>query len=194
MAFVPEDGTGLTDANGYVTVAFVDTYMSDRGRKDWTGGGTKKEQAIVRATDYIDKRFGKRFRGTRRNKQQGLEWPRLDAFDNDDFLLNGPDDVPRQLQKATAEYAVRALPLVGVAPDVDLAPDAGEDTPAGDLTAISEKVDVIEVSKEYSDGGAAQRGTQSATVSDTNIPEYPAADLWLAELLKPENVRRVARA
>ena len=210
MAFLAEDGTGLEGANSYVDVAFVDTYQGDRGRTDWGEATTPdKQAALIRATDYIEYRFGRKFRGTRQSQSQGLEWPRISAFDNDDFLYNGPlDDVPRQLQKATAEYALIALRQGELAPNPPLptgdepidgsAPTDTEST-SGIVTASREKVGPIEEEKKYADltsAGTKQAGgrvSQSADVSDFNIPEYPKADLWIAELTENPNSRRLAR-
>jgi len=94
MAFVVETGNGDPTANAYADVAYVDTYHSDRGHVLWTGSNSVKQACIIRATDYIDKRFGKKFRGTRLQKSQSLEWPRLGAFDDDGFLLNDLDLIP----------------------------------------------------------------------------------------------------
>lgn len=37
MAFVVEDGSGIANANAYITVAYADEYFSDRGNADWAG-------------------------------------------------------------------------------------------------------------------------------------------------------------
>jgi hypothetical protein len=189
MAFTVEDGTGLTTANAYVSVEFCNTYHSERGHSGWSGSSTSKQRAIVRATDYVDKRFGRRFRGYRTSGDQALEWPRYDAFDEDRQTLSGTyDAVPRQLQKAVAEYALRALALIA-GTDADLAPDSGEST--GDVIEESVTVGPISESKRYA--SAQSRAAQSSVVSDSKIPEYPAADLWVEELLIPSSVRRIRR-
>ena len=129
MAFTPETGSGDEDANAYIDVAFADEHHADRGNTAWTDFTTaQRESGIIRASDYVDKRFGVRFVGIRKNKRQGLEWPRLDAFDLDNFLYSGVDAVPRNLKKAVAEYALRTL-ICGV-----LAPDPNLPVPKQDLT------------------------------------------------------------
>lgn len=211
MPFTPETGQGLEDANAYISVAFADTYHSDRGHVSWTALSTaKKEQCIVRATDYIDKRFGRRFRGSRRSQRQALEWPRLDAFDDDRFLLSEADEIPRALSKACAEYALRAALLGELAPDPPLpvpVQDLGVNSPAtppsgdivtGQVSSKAVKVGPIEEKTAYqtaSEVASRTRNKQAMgfTVSDFNIPEYPAADLLLEELLKTNAQRRLAR-
>lgn len=210
MAFVVEDGDGLELANAYVAVAFVDTYHEDRGRTDWAGFSTAiKEDSIVRATDYIEWRFGTKFRGTRRGQSQGLEWPRISAFDNDDFLYNNPlDAVPRQLQKATAEYALIAARQGELAPNPPLptgdetldgtASTATENT-SGIVTAKRERVGPLEEETKYADltsAGSSQAGgrtAQSFMNSDFYLPEYPRADGWIRELIDNPNSRRLLR-
>lgn len=175
MAFTVEDGTGLAAANAYISAAFADTYFLDRGNATWAAVATSalKEEAIVRATDYLDKRFGIRFKGVKQSSDQGLEWPRAGAVDNDGYVF---DDVPRNLEKATAEYALRAL-------SATLAPDNSN---AG-VKITRKKVGPIETESELS---TPSSGT---LVAPSSIPEYPEADLWVQELLKAGTERRTVR-
>jgi hypothetical protein len=174
MAFTAEDGTGLALANAYVTEAFADAYFVDRGNATWAAASTgDKETAIVRATDYIDKRFGLKFKGVKQSSDQGLEWPRAGAVDQDGYVF---DDVPRNLEKATAEYAVRGLSAV-------LAPD---NTNAG-VKITKKKVGPIETEQELS---TPSSGT---LVSPASLKEYPEADLWIQELLTDSNNRTTVR-
>lgn len=176
MAFTPEDGTGVVGANAYITVAFADTYHADRNQHTWADlNDDEKEGFLVRASDYIDKRFGRQFRGFRQTKEQGLEWPRLDAFDDDDYVL---DLVPSQLEKATAEYALRAIDNDQLAPDNT---DTGVDS-------TFTKIGPIEIEDTIKKSGG------SSIVASTSIVDYPEADLWLSELLIPSNSRDLSRA
>lgn len=212
MAFLVEDGSGVPVANSYITEAYADTYHSDRGNTAWSDfTSPEQEAALIRASEYIDKRFGRRFRGLRKTKDQGLEWPRLDAFDNDGYLLSGVDDLPRNLEKATAEYALRALICGVLAPDPilpvpkqDMTDSTGtRDTNVitGEVSRKREKVGPLEEdiwyetrSKVIGDNlGAGARGVQSSLLNDFNIPEYPEADLWLEELLRSSMTQRLAR-
>lgn len=175
MAFTVEDGTGLPAANSYISTAFADTYFSDRGNATWAAVATTelKEEALVRATDYIDKRFGLNFKGVKQSSDQGLEWPRAGAVDNDGYVF---EDVPRPLQKATAEYAVRAL-------SATLAPD---NTNKG-VKIVRKKVGPIETENELS------TPTSTSIVSQASIKEYPEADLWIQELVHQSSNRTTVR-
>ncbi len=202
MAFTVETGTGTPDANAYDSVASIDTHHEDHGTTDWTNFTTpEKQTAIVRATSYIDKRFGRRFVGVRSTKNQGLEWPRLSAFDQDGFLLSDVDAIPRQLLKACAEYALRAAVCGILAPDPFLPvpkqdptdmgnrPDQEE---TGQLTRHREKVGPLEEDKWFETPtqvlarslAAGATSLKSGLVNDFAIPEYPEADMWLEELLR----------
>jgi len=202
MAFTVESGTGDTGSNSYMSVAATDAHHADRGTTNWNDFTTpEKEQALVRASDYIDKRFGRQFRGLRKLKDQGLEWPRMDAFDNDGFLFNGSLALPPQLLKATAEYALRAAVCGILAPDPPLPvpkqdpTDMGtrpEQAETGQITRKREKVGPLEEDKWFETTSqiigknlaAGATGTKSALVNDFLIPEYPEADMWIEELLR----------
>ncbi len=210
MAFLVEDGSGIELANAYVSLAYTDTHHTDRNNTLWENvTDADKQASIIRASDYIDKRFGRRFRGERQSKGQGLEWPRLSAFDDDFFLLSGVDDIPRQLEKATAEYALRAALCGVLAPDPILrvpkqsmefgAADRSGPTATGEVIRKREHVGPIEDETWYEPTSklavsAGSRSTQSGIMNDYNIPEYPEADMWLEELIVPSMSMTLARA
>lgn len=211
MAFQVESGSGDAGANAYIDVAYFRTHHTDRGNTahiDFTD--TDVQSGIIRASEYVDKRFGLRFVGLRKIKDQGLEWPRLDAFDADGYLLSGSDDLPRNLEKAVAEYALRALICGVLAPDPvlpvpkqDLTDSTGTrdtDVITGEVSRRRDKVGPLEEERWYETRsqaasrnlGAGARALQSGLLNDFNIPEYPEADLWLEELLRSSmNVRLV---
>ena len=202
MAFTLEDGSGVFEANAYIAVAYGDTYHADRGNSAWTDFTTAEKQAgIIRASEYADKRFGKRFVGLRKTKDQGLEWPRLDAFDSDGYLLSGVDDLPRNLEKAIAEYALRGMICGVLAPDpilpvpkqdlTDSTATRDTDVITGEVSRRKDKIGPLEEERWYetrsqavnANLGGGARSVQSSLLNDFNIPEYPEADLWLEELL-----------
>ena len=194
MPFLAETGDGLADANSYSDITFADDHHSLRGNALWgTFDDGEKQAALVRATDYIDKRFGSVFRGRKLQRQQALEWPRLNAYDDDDFWLDG---IPRNLQKATVEYALRALIYNTLAPDaIRAAPDqdfSEEDyerdlnQSTGEVSQRTRKVGPISTSIQYRSTSKTSRESDRANTSGLVgagwIPEYPEADMWLEEL------------
>jgi DnaT-like ssDNA binding protein len=107
MAIVVEDGSGLADAEAYITVADADTYFAARGNAVWAAlDEPAKEAALRLGTDYMEAVYGERWKGARVSMTQALSWPR------DGVCVNGfevPDDVvPVAVQRANAELAVRA--------------------------------------------------------------------------------------
>lgn len=210
--FTVESGSGDSGSNAYLSVAAVDTHHTDRGNTAWDDfTNTDKQTAIIRASDYIDKRFGTRFVGLRKTKEQGLEWPRLDAFDQDGYLLSGPDALPRQLLRAAAEYALRAAIYIVLAPDAplpvpqqDLTDSAAvrpDQVETGQVIRSREKVGPLEEEKWFETTSqvlgknlaAGATGVKSSLVNDFLIPEYPEADMWLEELLRSSMNIRLAR-
>lgn len=198
MAFTPETGAGLAAANAYITEAEYRAHHADRGvdvTAQVTGDVTA---AIVRATDYVDKRFGRRFRGDKLDGDQGLEWPRVSAYTDEDFLISG---VPVILKRAIAEYALLAIQLgrnLAPVPTPDfgiLDPATGEVTnvSSGKIVEQSSEVGPIKESFKYATGDQTGRPMVGTGNLIQNLPEYPQAVLWLEELLKPYGSRELTR-
>lgn len=200
MAFLVEDGTGVVDANAYIATALFDTFHTDRGNTSAVALSTaQKQYAIIKATEYVDKRFGQDFRGWRASSDQGLEWPRTDAYDNDDYEFDG---VPAQLQKAIAEYAWRAHNLGILAPDPALGFNtrdsigAGTTESATNIESYRVKVGPIEREQKFGSGsGSSVRSSlaDSNALSGDFIPAYPEADMWLGELIDPGQSADIGR-
>jgi hypothetical protein len=200
MAFVVLDPIApQADANAYISVAEFKSHHVDRNVTAVAEDEFDTAQiqgAIVKATDYIDKRFGKRFRGYKRTRAQSLEWPRIDAYDNDDYDLA---DRPRQLSQACAEYTLLALQLGrDLAPPVApgfgvLDPATGETESAGSgqLTGNREAVGPIETEQRFAETSTTGRTTGNQLASD--LPSYPQADLWIEELLRSSTSRKLHR-
>lgn len=123
MALIVEDGTGKADADAYVSLADASTYATAKGLIFPISGGdqTLAEQAIRRATTWIDGRYRSRFSGSRKQlRNQALEWPRINAFDAacPESIID-PDSVPVEIVQATVEAAVREKARPGsLSPDV----------------------------------------------------------------------------
>lgn len=97
MALVVEDGTGLDQADSYISIEQADVYMATMGHDAWvTAVQADKEKALRQATQYVDSRY--RYKNQPLKPEQSLEWPRVGI----------PWPVKRVLD-ATCELAVRAL-------------------------------------------------------------------------------------
>lgn len=198
MAFTPETGVGLAGANSYINVQQFKDHFNDRGKDVSAITDPQIQAAAIKASDYIDKRFGRRFLGLRKQKTQGLEWPRGDAWDLDGYILDG---LPAQLVKACAEYALRAHTLGILAPDPALpfttrdATGGAAVVTAGQVISKREKVGPIEEENKFADTSSSSNrvSTGSSLVDGLFIPPYPEADMWLEELLKSAVSRDVYR-
>ncbi len=163
MTLVLEDGTGITDANAYTDAAAFKVYHKDRGNS-FSAGTSEIEKAIINATDYIDRKFGGRFKGVKEFAAENeLEFPRLKLFNRAGILVT---EIPTKLAWATAEYTLRSL-----TEELFL-------TPVIDKTGLRrigflEKVGPIVEEVKYAE----------STTRELDQP-YPVADRLLSEYLK----------
>lgn len=101
MALVPEDGTGLANANSYVSWDEIELYAEERSWTDWAAATDEaKEVAIRDATVYLDTSYA--WKGAIALETQALAWPREGALDRDGRELTG---VPRRVKDACCELA-----------------------------------------------------------------------------------------
>ena len=161
MAFTLEDGTGIAEANSYMSVAEFKTYHNDRGNViNDLGGDGGIQQALIRGTDYIEQRWGTLFMGSREFDEQPLAFPRVNLYDRDGDLVQG---IPDRLKFALAEYALQAKSsALFLEPTVD----------ATGLRIRRQKIGPIE--QEFMPGDIPKT-TRS----------LPAADKWLQEYVVP---------
>ena len=105
MALIVEDGSGLDDAESYVSVADAGTYCTAHGLSAWTGADAVKESALRNATQYLDATY--RFKGYRVAEHQALMWPRSGVM-FDGYTL-AYDAIPTMLKTACIELAIKAI-------------------------------------------------------------------------------------
>jgi len=168
MALITEDGSAKADAESFATVAFADTYHSNRGNTAWAALASTaiKEAALRKATDYMAQQYARRWLGHRTTSTQALEWPRAwvplpsDPFDN----YYASDVMPAPVKSACAELALRAA--------------------AGDLT-----------DDEAQPIAAVSAGSVSVTFQpgSSGRKRYPAVDGLLAQLLTPSTGVTIVR-
>ncbi len=152
MALEVEDGTSKANAESYLSVADADSYWSALGAPaSWTAATTtEKEQALRKATNYIDTKFGPDFRGVRSTTTQRLRFPRLGMYDDDGYAVasSGSMSIPQQLKDATAILAARAID------DSTLIVDQAS---GGGLEGESIKVGPIEISESFASSKDPQK-------------------------------------
>lgn len=149
---------GDANADSYVTTDAADAYFAARGITAWTGDTTAKENALRRATGYLDNQYRGRWIGIRTNINQSLGWPRADgtrdqyhatylyALMDIDGVLIDVNSVPVQVQTAAIEAAL--LALTGAVLEPTLAR-------GGQIKSISKGVGPLNKSITYADGAPA---------------------------------------
>lgn len=110
MSIIVEDGTGLSTAQTYASVATADAYHLARNNTTWTGTDAVKEYALVRAAQALDGRYAQYWPGYRYSEDQALDWPRTDAVDTDGYDL---DALPQGIVDACCEAALIELVTAG---------------------------------------------------------------------------------
>lgn len=165
MTLIVEDGTGLTNSNGYISLAGFKAYHLDRENSLGTYTDPQISSAIVRASDYMDRRFGPRFVGYVSTVLQAMQWPRKEAFyrDNRPALL-----VPVTISLACAEYGLRALAA-------NLSPDPTYDSSNALIKESDQHVGPIVDHVVFGYNGVK-----------VNFHAYPIADALINQLTVPQ--------
>ena len=184
MTMIVETGAGVAGANSYTTVAFVQSYFDDRGGNTaWDALDTdNKEYMLIKATDYIEKRFSEKWIGDKNDNTNELSWPRHNVYDRHFRLLYSNTEIPPELQKAVGEYAVRAITAA-------LIPDP---TTQGLEVEESEKeIGPIKKREKFMKNSGLRQ--KSSLVRDSVFKEYPAADLLIEKFLASTNTKQMLR-
>lgn len=185
MDFIVEDGSIVDDANAYVPVNYADSYFDNKGITEW-GEYTNevKQRRIIVATQYIDARWGGRFRGDVLSETQSLEFPR------DTWTI-------KILDSNTGEYITRAyMPNALLMACCEYAIAVDSDTMSLSVNyETSDTGDRIKRKKEQV--GTLQTDTEYFSPSNTSgslWANYTLADSLMSKLLNQTNVMRCIRA
>ena len=146
MSLIVEDGTGKSDAESFASVANADAQMTALGITIWTSLVTEeKEQALRRATQYMEQAYRLRWYGYRTTNGQALSWPRAE--------VPIPDSPGRFAGYYTYinEYSV---PPEVVRACIDLALRAAAGPLYADESRAQTRVKVGEIEAEYSEFGS----------------------------------------
>lgn len=143
MALVVEDGTGLSTAESYISVADADTYIAAyKGANTTWDDATEgaKEIAARQATQYLDGVYN--WKGEILLSTQALDWPRQNVYDELGEEITG---IPVCLEQACA--TTMFLIVTGE----ELTANVGRDD-----QVKRKKIDIIETEWE---SGASQQPT-----------------------------------
>lgn len=97
MALLVENGSGVENANSYVSEAELQQYADDRGIT-LTGD---LDQLLIKAMDYLE---GLSFIGIKKTEEQELQWPR--RYVRIDGYCIANDEIPKELKKAQLAVAI----------------------------------------------------------------------------------------
>jgi hypothetical protein len=159
MALVLQNSTGTAvGANAYVTYAEFTAWHDERGTDYSSYDQTGVEQAIIRATDFLDQRYT--WLGKQLTEDQTTAWPRSAVYSPGGALLSG---LPTALKRAAFELAFRAL-------SGPLWQDAPTDESGRTIARKKEKVGPLEEETEYANGGGA-----------ASAPSFPAVERLLKQ-------------
>lgn len=113
MSLIVEDGTSLSNAESYASVAECDVYHAANGITIWAPLLVlEKEQALRRATNFMLQTFRTRWKGQRATSTQRLDWPRWnvqlpDLFGTVDAYVPNTE-IPQLLKDVLCELALLA--------------------------------------------------------------------------------------
>ena len=137
MAIVVEDGTLVSGANSYITIAEFKSWADDRGITYGTDDAIS--QQLYRAHDYFETL---RFRGLKSDENQTMQWPR------DQVLIDGyaveSNEIPKE-----EKLSIYELIKIEIDGDSKMAPSEREVT--------SEQIDSIKIT--YKDNAGMKRST-----------------------------------
>lgn len=100
MALVVEDGSVVSGANSYVTLAEFKSWADARDIT-YSADDNVLEAQILRAMDYLERLY---FIGNKANENQPLQWPRTEALI--DGYYADATEIPKEVKTALYEATV----------------------------------------------------------------------------------------
>lgn len=191
MALIVEDGTGLANAESFVSVAAADARVAAFAplavATAWAALATPaKENRLRQATEFVASTFYGQWKGRPKGSAQALPWPRQEAYDELGESL-GYSSVPSQVAAVTADLAAVAEANPGL-------PLGASVAPAGAKVVLEEEVEVAGIKERivYAPAGASGAAGFPGQGSAAGI--LPAVRALLAPLLEAGPGGRVWRS
>jgi hypothetical protein len=102
MPLIIEDGTGIANADSYVTVAECDAFAVAFFGASLGGSLADKEAALRRAAAFMN---GLPWKGLRtEGRDQGLAWPRTGVTDGEENDIS-ENEIPQEIKRAQMIFA-----------------------------------------------------------------------------------------
>lgn len=148
MALIVEDGSMVAGAESYVSVTYANNYFILLGNEAWGDLDlSAKEQALRKATQFMQNEYFSMWQGVKRQYTQALDWPRENVYIAGTDSLVANSIIPNEIKNACCLLAYKA--------------SAGALYSDKERSIKREKIDVLET--EYFE-------------SDTNQKEYREID------------------
>lgn len=120
-----EDGSGMPNANSYLSVADARAYAANRG-VDLGSDDDVIAAQLINASDYL-LTFECEYVGHRTNPAQALSWPRTDAYVGCNLLVDA-NTVPAQIIFAQAQAVIAQANGFVLMPNVSASDYVTEET------------------------------------------------------------------
>lgn len=168
MTVVVETGAGVRNANSYVDSAFVSAYLAARNRNtDWDAAtDAVQDAAVIAATDYVEKTFGRLVPGVREFEFAGV-------VAEGSILFTGLPSAGETLVLGDQTYTFRStLTSPAVADEILIGVDA-----AGTASNVRDAIaaDAANEGTTYSTGTSQNRHA-TAELSSATVTLTAAAD------------------
>lgn len=148
MTLIVEDGTGLSTAESFCSIADATSYHAKYGNEAWLSQpDSEREIHLRRATQFLEAEFRGRWKGIRVKTEQALAWPRYDVCDEDEAWVSS-SAVPVQVRDATAILALISATETLV-PDLEAGAVKRERVKVGDIEEETEYVGAKRERKSY---------------------------------------------
>lgn len=173
MALVVEDGTGLANANSYVSLAEVDAHHADVGVPSGYPSDQGDQEALaIEATRYLDDQFGSAYIGVFviATTTQALLWGGREEVKDAYGRVIAANSVPAALKRAV--FAVIAARAGGVTLYA-----SGSQVAGGEVIRKKTKVEDLEIDVTYSEGS-------TSSLTSDGVTRVPAAEDALKPILK----------
>ena len=147
---IVEDGTIVTDAESYVSVADADTYLEKYGKDAvWSTKTVDQKEVLLRSSRlYMDTKY--KWKGTQATQGHSTIWPRSEVYIEDTLL--GSDFIPADISNGNAILAAEAA-------SSDLYRNVDNGTTGQRIASTSDAVGPLSSSISYFDS-PANTGTQ----------------------------------
>jgi hypothetical protein len=160
MPLIPEDGTGLPDADTFVSLDDADAFYQARNIADWTGASSSDREAALRqAATYLGMVY--RWPGQPVAFDQALPWPRALVPSGGGYFAS--DQIPRQIIDAQLLLALEAIK----APDKNLLRRSDPTPQVIEQTKAMKRIEALRRRRQHSRRRCTRRWLE-------RLPQRPA--------------------